>query len=107
MLEIDEARGNPLPEWATDAPELTQGEAWLLRAFWDLSTERQRTGGGMGPIPWTAIRTYANEAGLDFQARGVLFAVMHALDVAYIEWFVEESKSALPKRRQAEDDGGE
>ena len=100
MLEIDEARGNPLPEWANNVPELTQAEAWLLRAFWDLSTERQRSGMGMGPVPWSKIRTYGHDSGLDRGAREILKAVVQALDVAYIEWFAEEAKNARPARQR-------
>lgn len=38
------------------------GASWVLRAFWELSTERQ-SGFGAGPIPFSAVMRWAERYG--------------------------------------------
>lgn len=104
MLEIDEARGNPLPEWATNAPTLLPGEAWFLKAFRNVSTERQRNGPSIGPIPWSKVIQYGDRSGLDAEAVDLLWTMVQALDLTYMEWYVDEVKTSKPRRETSDDD---
>ena len=57
--------GTPLPRSLAEAPILEDAyQTNILAAFWKLSTCRS-TGMGTGPIPWTAIDTFAVRHGYD------------------------------------------
>ncbi len=57
-----------------------------MRAFFDLSTCRHVDGmGGIGPVPWTAIVSYADRAGLDREAGDLFVEAIRALDRAYLD----------------------
>lgn len=55
-----------------------------MAAFADLSTDRA-IGMAVGPIPWTAIKAYADEHELAGNARRVFFGCIRAIDRAYLE----------------------
>jgi hypothetical protein len=82
-VEVALSRGQPLPDWYLDEPELCESGAFLLRAFDKLTTCRE-TGFGVGPIPWTAVDRYAERMGLDPEMTNVLEDVILALDRTYL-----------------------
>lgn len=57
-------KGWPLPEEIKNKPELLPGLDLYYLAFFDISDCRSM-GMQVGPIPWTVVRTYANELGFD------------------------------------------
>lgn len=87
------ARGQPDPEWLANQPELLPGEDFYMRAFWDLSTERQ-VGFTLGPIPGSLIDEYGSRNGLDFDTMDLFRAVIRMLDDAYIKWAAEQQARA-------------
>ena len=74
----------PAPKWIEEKPELKFGLEFYWKAFWDLATCRQIAHGAEGPIPWTAMKEYANQ----FDIRGIEFdrfsAVLKILDSKYL-----------------------
>lgn len=63
------------------APELHDIELSLWVAFWELSSERQ-AGMTVGSIPWSAIRSYAQECRvLEFN---IFLRIIRAMDNAYL-----------------------
>lgn len=63
-----------------DAPELDAGLEFYLHAYVDLSTCRP-VGFGPTPLPWTAIRDYAEAYGVDDldEFRAIIVGVDHAI----------------------------
>lgn len=72
--------GAPIPDDAIEPPSADPAlDRWIMHAYAELNTERD-FGMGMGPIPVSAIRGYAREAGLDPSASRVFVACIRALD---------------------------
>jgi hypothetical protein len=70
----------PLPDRIANAPSLFLGlEVWYA-AFLDLNGCRE-TGWGAGPIPWTAMRDYADAYELDLDD---LEFFLHEMDRVYL-----------------------
>ena len=67
-----------------------------MRAFWDLSTERQ-LGFTVGPIPVSAIQDYASAKGLPSYMMVLFESVIRAMDKVYLE-------SAEKARKKSADD---
>lgn len=86
----------PVPDIFLNAPELTPGLDLFMDAFYALSTDRALGPSGVGPIPWSAIRIYADECGIFGIQRDHLFATIREMDNAYIEFKLEEAKNAKP-----------
>jgi len=74
----------PLPAKIREAPSLFQGLELYYDAFLELSSCRF-TGFALGPIPWTAMRDYAEAFELDEEQKDDLFYFVRAMDVAYLE----------------------
>jgi hypothetical protein len=78
-------KGRELPSWYLDEPSIDEVDAFFLRAFWDLNTERG-IGMGEGRIPWSKIVGY----GLYFELRrdtiDTLVHVVKSLDNTYLAW---------------------
>ena len=89
-------KGREPPKWYTDEPHLSAGQAWYVKAFWDLDSERQ-LGMSLGRIPRTCTRKYGSEAGLCEDMIEVLWCVIQALDAAYLPWVVEQQKKESGK----------
>jgi len=82
------------PEWGSQGcPELQRGDAFYIRAFWELSSCRQYAQGTIGPIPWTAAMAYAEHAGLDREMSDVFLEVVRGLDATWIEWQSQQRKT--------------
>lgn len=67
--------GQPLPDRIANAPELRFGLQLYLQAFLNLDSERNE-----GPIPWSAIRDYAQAFELDEEQTDDLFYFVRRLD---------------------------
>lgn len=46
----------------------------------------------IGPIPWTVIKAYGEDYGLDNEALQLFVYVIMAMDVEYLKWAAEERK---------------
>lgn len=76
--------GQKVPDWLASAPILLRGLDLYLNAFYDLNSDRS-VGMSAGPIPWTAIHTYASAMGVfgvDFED---MVYLIRRLDNAYLE----------------------
>lgn len=78
--------GHSLPSAIANAPELEEDNEWLYEAWIDLSTCRN----GSGPIPWTAVKMYADELQYNDIQREALFHCLRHLDTAYLNHIHEE-----------------
>ena len=99
----------PREQLAATAPEATpppdRWPGWrrvCLAAFWDLSTCRTYSLGGMGgaivgPIPWTAINAWGRERGLRGAVLVAFESVIRALDNA---WLPVETKRLNPPAKR-------
>lgn len=90
-----------MPAWADECPDLSEGDQFFMRAFWDLTTERQ-VGFSMGQIPDSRIDEYGRRKGLDSGSMDLFRAVIRMLDDAYLKWVADEQKKA---RDRAKPDG--
>lgn len=68
-----------------------------MRAFWDLSTERQ-IGFALGPIPGSKLDAYGHSRGLDSDNMDLFRAVTRMLDDAYLKWAQEQQAKARETR---------
>ena len=73
-----------LPEKIANAPRLQLGLDLYFDAFFDLSTCRP-IGMGMGPIPWSVIRDYAETFRLSEEQTDDLSYYVRVLDVEYMK----------------------
>jgi hypothetical protein len=74
-------------------PELEDYE-WIWDAYTRLTTCRQITSGGIGPIPWTAINDYATRHALNETEFMLVEAGVMALDVEYLTKIKDDSEKA-------------
>ena len=65
-----------------------------MRAFWELSTERQFGQDFMGPIPWSKIVDYGTSKMLSDRMIEVFVQVMRSLDEAFLKWQREDKAAA-------------
>lgn len=61
------------------------GDEFYMKAFWDLSTERQ-LGMGVGPIPWSRIFQYGNFYQLDEDLLDPFIQIIREMDNGYLEF---------------------
>jgi hypothetical protein len=75
-------------------------DVFYMKAFHDLSTCRS-SGMSMGPIPWTAMVTYADRYRLDYDVAEAFVDIMRSMDAAYLVHHSEqqEKKAALNKTK--------
>ena len=101
-VEVREARGQELPDWYLEEPEIRDNDDFYLNAFNDLSTTRQ-IGMSVGPIPWDRVLQYAAWSGLDDENTEYFVGVIREMDSAWMEWSAEEMKK---KSRVSESEDG-
>lgn len=77
--------GRPLPERIQNAPELELGLGFYYVAFEDLQSCRS-SAFGVGYIPWTAMRAYCDEYGVEGEDREDFYHMVRALDAAYVKF---------------------
>jgi len=83
--------GQPLGRRFAEKPALNTGLEIYYEAFNALSTCRQ-IGMGIGPIPWTAVRQYAEDLGMEGISRDRLFTLVSEMDSVYIEHVTKDMK---------------
>lgn len=79
-----ESQNLPLPDWIKNKPELEIGLEFYYMSFMDLSTCRS-IGMGEGPIPWIALKQYAEVYdiyGIEFER---FVTILNNMDTAYLE----------------------
>ena len=67
--------GGRAQKFIEDEPPYVRGDEFYLRAFWELSSERQ-FGQAIGPIPWSKIVMYGERRNLDDSMMGVFERVV-------------------------------
>lgn len=88
-------------------PELLPGEDEIyVRAFWDLSSERQVSGGVVGRIPWGRTRQYARAIGIRSDMLDAFWRVISAMDEGYLEWMRSEYDRNVKRHAPAKAPGG-
>lgn len=83
--------GHPLPKRIQDAPQLQLGLELFYDAFWDLNGCRT-FGMGMGPIPWTAIKDFAQAFEFDEEQFDDLYYYVRRMDDAYLKHHAPKKK---------------
>ena len=61
----------------------------FLKAFWDLSSDRQ-IGMSVGPLPWSSIQRYASHLGLERGNIETLHVVLRSMDEVFLRYLDEE-----------------
>lgn len=72
-----------LPEEWQNKPQVPSQWEWIYSAFFDLATCRS-VGFGVGPIPWTALRMYADDLELDEEEFYFFKRCVAAMDKKYM-----------------------
>jgi hypothetical protein len=75
-----------------------RGDIFYLRAFWELSSERQ-FGHAIGPIPWSKIIFYGERRNLDDAMMEVFEFIVRELDEAYLKWQRDEQQRRTEQTR--------
>lgn len=85
-----------MPAHLIPPPLEPEYESWL-RAFWELSSERQ-IGFGLGSIPHSAIRNWADRAGYDEDESESFLGAMRVLDRVWLEQASSKSDSTTQQQ---------
>jgi hypothetical protein len=73
----------PIPDVVANKPILSLGLSYFLTAFYDLDTERSVS--DLAPIPWSAIKAYADAIGCDdFECEQLEYFVRY-IDDTYLK----------------------
>lgn len=75
-----------------------RGDVFYLRAFWELSSERQ-FGHAIGPIPWSKIIFYGERRNLDDAMMDVFEHVLRELDETYLKWQRDQQARRIEQTR--------
>ena len=86
LLKLAERMRGPIPDKIQKAPELQVGLELFLEAFQVLTTCRGAMYGSEGPIPWTAMREYCNEYGIEGEERDYFYEVISHMDNTYLNF---------------------
>lgn len=84
-------RGIEPPAAFFERPELWPQNQMYWDAFWDLGSERQ-IGMGIGPIPRSAIKAYADEYDMSVEEFDSLYRMLRIMDNEYLS-LINEKKS--------------
>lgn len=90
-------RGQSLPDALANAPFLLQGLEHFYLAFQELSSCRP-VGMGIGAIPWTAIREYAQQENFVGEDYEEFMYMIREMDNAWLEYQNEKAKAARDTR---------
>lgn len=82
----------PLPKRIANAPELWLGLELFYDAFWDLNSCRDLGAVGFGPIPWSAVKDYAQTFELDSEQFQDLYYYIRRMDDAYLKFCSPKGK---------------
>lgn len=94
-------RGQPLPDWYENEPELEVSERFFISAFWELSSERQ-LGMAIGQIPGSRIAEFALRTGLDSGMIRVFHLLIRTLDSFYLKHVRAEQERERKKEPAGE-----
>lgn len=83
----------PFPKRIENAPELCLGLELFYSAWCDLDTDRP-VGWNARPIPWTAMRDYADAYSITGEQREDLFYFVRAMDKAYLKYVDSKAKKS-------------
>jgi len=84
-LEKDRLDGKPVPNEFKNPPPISLPIRSLWNAFWELSTDRQITQAGPGPIPSSSLRAYAGDHGLTGDHLERFRQIIRMLDGEYLK----------------------
>lgn len=87
-----------MQQFIEDEPACMRGDVFYIRAFWELSSERQ-FGHAIGPIPWSKIISYGERRNLDDAMMDVFEHVARELDEAYLKWQRDEQANRTEQTR--------
>ena len=93
--QYEKATGK-LPDWWDKCPLPVRGDDFYLLAFWELSSCRNFSGMGIGPIPWHHVLEYGRWKQLDPGMLVLFIQVIRELDEVYL-------KDLNDKQRQESD----
>lgn len=82
----------PLPPRIKNAPQVDERLTLFWVAFHELGSTRS-FGFSVGPIPWTAIKQWADEYDLDADLREDLFYYIAVLDEEYLKHHAQSDKT--------------
>lgn len=88
-----ENRGIELPQKLQNAPELWLGLGIYWEAFLRLSSGRQASGFGVGPISWIQIEEYCDRQRVSNDQRLIFHHHISCLDRAYLDFKAREAKA--------------
>lgn len=83
-------------ETLSEAPVISREAMWFWTAFGHLGGDRN-SGMGLAPIPFTAMRAYADEYRLRGHEREAFFEIIRTVDSEYIAMTEAKRKAAEPK----------
>jgi len=84
-------RGDPIPEKLANPPQLNDVEGSVYRMFLRLSTCRQYTSAGVGPIPYNIAHEMLAERGL-LGIEGFIMSCIDELDSVYMKHIGDKLK---------------
>lgn len=90
--------GGRQQKFLDDEPPYARGDDFYMRAFWQLSTERQ-FGQVIGPIPWSKIISYGERESLDYYMCSVFVHVVRELDECYLKWTRDKQERQVEQTR--------
>lgn len=94
-------KGRDPPDVFYTQPYIEEGNAFYWEAFHDLSTERQ-IGMGVGPIPRSAIKSYAYESGLFGDDAEQFATIIRMVDAEYLRMSNSMTGSKDNKKKHTE-----
>jgi hypothetical protein len=98
-VEVLIERGQPPPSWYEEEPDYPPGLDFYMRAFWQLSTERQ-IGFSVGPIPVSKIEEFGEKRGYDPITLDIFRHLIREVDAAYLDWLTKEREKKNRKRKR-------
>ena len=72
-------KGRGLPAWYLECPEIPDGAQWIIKAYWELASERKQN----GSIPWSAARHWYAVSGNLESIWGLFWRCIQTIDAAY------------------------
>ncbi len=85
-----------IPAALKNIPNIT-GDEWVMESFWELNSCRA-VGMAPGPIPWTAIKMFADELELQSTIRDYFFRAIRYLDIIYMEHLAKDQDNGSKNR---------
>ena len=89
-------RGERIPDRIANAPQLMDGLDLYWEAFMDLTTDRP-SGFGVGAIPWSAIKRWADHYEIGGEDFDYLVTYIRAMDGAYMKFAHKEMEKKSGK----------